>query len=53
MGLPSPGRPSGVFRNPEGSVWCCRVGAQSGSKGIEAPGMSQKAALGEESSWEG
>lgn len=50
VGLPFPGCLSVVFLNPEGSVWCCPMGAQPGNKDIEAPGMTHKAALGEKSS---
>lgn len=42
-----------VFLNPEGSAWCCPVGAQSGSKDTGAPGKTYMAALGERSSREG
>ena len=41
-----------VFLNPEGSVWCCPADAQSGSKDIEAPGITHRAALGGKSSRE-
>ena len=53
VGLPFPDRPSVVFLNLEGSVWCCPGGAQPGSKDIEAPGTTHKAVLGEETGQEG
>ena len=53
MGLPFLGHPSVLFLNPEGSVWCCPVDAQSGSRDSEAPGITRRAALGEKASQEG
>lgn len=51
--LSFPGHPSVLFLNLEGSVCCCPVDAQSGSRDIEAPAVTQRAVVGEKSSQEG